>query len=149
VAACFSFYTCSWSMNLRTLLPRCTYIPSSSSVYFESHCVNLNPLDEFEPTARKLRFAGAWRALVLSYSHLWAQNTNIDQFNQLNTNWRSQVLCRTGMALPNLSGTVYDGPKAVGLRAFLVWVLTSHWVLTLGMCQQRLILRENVGTHPL
>jgi hypothetical protein len=23
---------------------------------------------------------------------------------------------------------VHDGPKAIGLRAFLVWVLTSHWV---------------------
>ena len=32
------------------------------------------------------------------------------------------------MALLNLSGTVHDGPKVTGLRAFLVWVLTSHWV---------------------
>ena len=100
---------------------------------FESLCVNLNPIDEFEPAPLELlrcvsQVCRNWRALVLSYSPLWAQNMNLNQINQRNGYWRSEVLRRTGMALLNLSGTVYDGPKAIGLRAFLVWVLTSHWV---------------------
>ena len=96
-------------------------------------CANQSPLDEFGPTPLELlrcvsQVCRYWRVLVLSCSPLWAHHMNLDHLNQRNGYWRSEVLRRTGGALLSLRGTVHDGPKAIGLRAFLVWVLTSHWV---------------------
>ncbi|CAA7271437.1 unnamed protein product [Cyclocybe aegerita] len=76
-----------------------------------------------------LRFSSqvcaVWRAIILKSSTLWASVLDLECLNQINEDWRNEVLRRTGQALLSLRGLI-DGENEK-IRSWFSSVVAENW----------------------